>query len=257
MSLTSPAQYADEHNLLARQRLWQHEDPPFDIVGWALDLAGAEPGVRVLDVGCGNGGYLGAMRERHVEAVGCDLSLGMLEATSHPLLVNADVAALPVRDAAFDVVLAAHMLYHVADRVAAVQELRRVLAPGGACIAVTNGTQHLRSLRELVEGAASDCAPGWQMRSFGDQFSLDNGEEQLRVAFGSVTCVRPDKVAPVVVYDAAVVADYVGSLADHYQAEVPRPWPDIVEDVRRAVQRTIDQEGAFLTFGDTGAFVCE
>jgi hypothetical protein len=29
-----------------------------------------------------------------------------------------------------------------------------------------------------------------------------------------------------------------------------------VEDVRRAVQKVIDAEGAFTVFGDSGAFVC-
>jgi SAM-dependent methyltransferase len=67
--------------------------------------------------------------------------------------LNADVAALPVRDSAFNVVLAVHMLYHVPGREAAVGELRRVLASGGVCIAVTNGARHTCSLRALVERA--------------------------------------------------------------------------------------------------------
>ena len=51
-------------------------------------------------------------------------------------------------------------------------------------------------------------------------------------------------------------ADYVASAGDHYQDEVPRPWPDVVEDVRRAVQAVIDDQGAFVTSGDVAAFVC-
>ena len=66
-------------------------------------------------------------------------SAGMLRAVRYPALFCADVAALPLRDGSFDVVLAAHMLYHVPDRRAAVSELRRVLVPAGVCIAVTNG----------------------------------------------------------------------------------------------------------------------
>jgi ubiquinone/menaquinone biosynthesis C-methylase UbiE len=55
----------------------------------------------------------------------------MLRATAHPALINGDVTALPVRDGAFGVVLAAHLLDLVADRSTAIRELRRVLAPGG------------------------------------------------------------------------------------------------------------------------------
>jgi hypothetical protein len=145
MVLNPPDQYADDRNLRARQRFWQHQSPFFDVVSWVLDLAGLAPGQRVLDAGCGNGAYLRALATQPVRPAGCDLSLGMLRSVAHRPLFNADVAALPVRDGAFDVVLAVHMLYHVPDRSAAVGELRRVLAPGGVCVAVTNGAQHLRT----------------------------------------------------------------------------------------------------------------
>ncbi len=76
------------------------------------------------------------------------------------------------------------------------------------------------------------------------------------MAFESVTCVRPGRVAPVIIRDPAVAADYVASVADHYQNEVARPWQDVVAGVRSAVQKVIDEDGAFLTSGDAGAFVC-
>jgi SAM-dependent methyltransferase len=258
MTPNLPTQYADDRNLRARQRLWLHQSPPFDLVRWVLDIAELSPGMRVLDAGCGNGAYLRAMRDRHIRAVGCDLSLGMLKAAAIPPLLNADVVALPVASASFDVVLAAHMLYHVPDRASAARELRRALIPGGICIAVTSGSQHLRSLRHLVEQAAGAGTAGWQMRDPSMHvFSLENGAAQLGVAFDSVTCVRPGRAGRVIIRDAAVAADYVASVADHYQDQVARPWQDVVADVRRAVQTAISQKGAFVTAGDTGAFVCQ
>ena len=102
VGLNPPGQYADDRNLSARQRFWRHESPYFDIVGWVLGLAGLTPGMRVLDAGCGNGAYLLAMAGRQVRAAGCDLSMGMLRSAAHPALFSADVAALPVRDGAFE-----------------------------------------------------------------------------------------------------------------------------------------------------------
>src|SRR5580704_2516194 len=200
MELNPPGQYADDRHLHARQRLWRGQVPSFDVAAWVLDLAGLRAGTRVLDVGCGNGVYLRALRARRIRAVGCDRSPGMLHAAAHPALVNADVTVLPVRDGAFGVVLAAHLLDLVPDRGTAIRELRRVLAPGGTCVAVTNGAQHLRSLRDLIERA-------------------------VRV-------------------DAAVAADYVSSLADHYQPQVARPWTGIAEDVRGQVQAVMTLWGS-------------
>jgi hypothetical protein len=87
-------------------------------------------------------------------------------------------------------------------------------------------------------------------------FSLENGAAQLGVAFDEVTCVRPEAVAPVVVRDAGVVADYVASVADHYQPEVSRPWSEVVDEVRLAVEEAIAERGAFTVSGVSGAFVC-
>jgi SAM-dependent methyltransferase len=256
VTLNPPGQYADDRNLRARQRLWRHQDPYFDEVGWVLDLAGLAPGMRVLDAGCGNGLYLRGLRERGVAAVGCDLAPGMLRAAAHPALLNADVTALPLRDGAVDVTLAIHMLYHVPDREAAIRELRRVTAAGGTCVAVTNGSWHTRSLRDLVERAVGAETPGWRMRPATHAFTAENAAAQLAVAFTDVTPVRPARTHLVVIRDAAVAADYVASLATHHQGETARPWPDVAEDVRRQVQAIIDNDGAFVTSGDLVAFIC-
>jgi SAM-dependent methyltransferase len=257
VELNPPRQYANDRNLRARQRLWECQVPFFDVAAWVLDLAGAVPGVRALDVGCGNGFYLRALRERQVTAVGCDLSPGMLRASAHPALVNADATALPVRDGAFGVVLAAHLLDLVPRRNAAIRELRRALAPGGTCVAITNGARHLRSLRDLIERAVQASTPGWAIRPpTGFGFQIENAAAQLGVAFQEVTCVRLTKAGQVVIEDASVAADYVNSVADHYQPEVAQPWREVAEDVRAQVQAVIDTEGDFRTAGDVAAFVC-
>jgi SAM-dependent methyltransferase len=164
---------------------------------------------------------------------------------------------LPFRDGAFSAVLAAHLLDLVPDRAAAVGKLRRVLAGGGTCVAVTNGAQRLRSLRGLIERAARVSAPGWGLRApAGEVFTAENAAVQLGVAFQDVTCVRPTGAGAVVITDASVAADYVNSLASHYQPQVARPWHEVAEDVRERVQAVIDTEGEFRTAGDVAAFVC-
>jgi ubiquinone/menaquinone biosynthesis C-methylase UbiE len=195
-------------------------------------------------------------RDRRVTAVGCDLSTGMLRATDHPALLNADVTALPLRDGAADVALAIHMLYHVPSRETAIRELRRVVAAGGIWIAVTYGSRHTRSLRDLVERAVREETPGSQMRPATHAFTAENAAAQLGVAFETVTRARPASTPPVVIRDAAVAADYVASLADHYRDETARPWDDVAEDVRRHVQTVIDDERAFTTSGDLAAVIC-
>ncbi len=257
MTLNPPTQYADDGNLRARQRLWAHQDPPFDLVAWVLDVAGVHREQRVLDVGCGNGTYLRELARRGIEVVGCDVSLGMLRAAGRQApRINGDVTSLPLRDDGFDVVLAPHMLYHVSDRTTAAHELRRVLRAGGCCVAVTNGASHMAAVRRLVVEAVREVQPSWEMRNPSTHaFSLENGGEQLGAAFDEVVCV-PTDAAPVRIRDVSVVTDYVASVADHYEAGAGRPWVEVVDHVRRAVQRAIDDDGVFEVAGESGAFVC-
>lgn len=255
--IPSREQYSTDINLQARQRLWKCQEPPFDLFGWVLDLTGAGPGCAVLDVGCGNGSYLRLLGSRGVSVVGCDLSIGMLEAANWPILVNSDAQSLPFRTGAFDVVLAAHMLYHVPDQHAAVAEMKRVLKPYGLCVVVTNGQDHISSLRQLVESVVQPANPDWKMYDWATRaFSLEGGRDVLLTAFDTVEVVRPPVQTTVVITDADVVADYVGSAADAYEDQVALDWRKVVEGTRRAAQEVIDRDGKVTTSGVTGAFIC-
>ena len=256
--LNPPTQYANDRNLGARRRFWEAStrDPEFALYPWVLDRAGiTEAPLRILDIGCGNGTYeaLIARRSPQSEVVAVDLSVGMLHEFEHPNRVQADAQALPFGDAAFDVVLAPHMLYHVPDVEAAAQECRRVTKPGGVFVAVTNGNENIRGYVDLVEQAVGT---GWRMeRPATQHFSLENGRAKLADAFDHVEridCPPSD----VVVTDVDLLCDYVASVEDHYAADASVPWADAISRTREIAQEEIDANGAIRWSTHIGAFVC-
>jgi SAM-dependent methyltransferase len=251
------SQYATDANLRSRQSLWARVEPDIPLMPWVLDLAELTGDEAVLDVGCGNGAYLAALVERghRGRVTGVDASAGMLAAVAAPVpLANGDVQALPFPAAAFDVVLAPHMLYHVPDRRAAAAELRRILREGGRCVAVTNGTGNLPELRDVVEAVAGE---GWHWdRPAETTFSLENGGEQLATAFDVVDRVDlpPRRV---VVDDAGTIAAYLESVRDHYEDQLPPGrWDTVVDEARRWAAEVIAAEGALTMSTSMGAFVC-
>lgn len=106
-----------------------------------LDL---RPSDRVLDCGCGLGFYLRLLTEVAPDCrllgLDCDRArLGRAVPASHLRAVDlflGDICHLPYRDAAFDKLILSEVLEHVPDELPALQEVIRVLKPGGI-VAIT------------------------------------------------------------------------------------------------------------------------
>src|SRR4051794_9854427 len=100
------------------------------IAGFVARAAASVPaGSKVLDAGAGAAPYRELFEGRIYTTTDW-------ANTPHPEGLQADVIApiddLPFEDAAFDCVVCTEVIEHVADPVAALAELRRVLAPGGS-----------------------------------------------------------------------------------------------------------------------------
>ncbi len=116
----------------------------------------------VVDLGCGTGGALRALRKRFARArlLGLDISRGMLEeARRHqpwlrkPDLICADMERLPLRDASVDLLFSSLTLQWSNEPEQVFQEARRVLRPGGVFLFATLGPDTLHELRDAWRAA--------------------------------------------------------------------------------------------------------
>jgi len=117
----------------ARGRADGMEQGHLQTAGAALAALQLGPGRRFLDVGTGNGWAVRHARRHGAEAVGIDVSPGMLrEAARRAIPVaRADAAALPFPDAAFDAAWSMEALYYAPDPDTVLREVHRVLRPRG------------------------------------------------------------------------------------------------------------------------------
>lgn len=250
-------QYKDGQNLFARLSIHQR----FSInqhgwFPWVFQHISSLKGPRVLEVGSGTGG----LWHTNLESIPVqwrvtlsDFSKGMLEETKRAFgsaavkfdWIIADAQSLPFLDESKELVIANHMLYHVPDRVQALGEFARVLSSDGTLVASTNGLDHMKELTALAEAV---CSQGQQV-NVATHFGLENGEDQLKPYFSSITRhIYEDGLS---VTEASPLVNYIRSFEGD-----ERIGDAEAEELFSRITREIERKGAFRVTKSTGLFIC-
>lgn len=130
------------------------------------------PGERMLDVGCGPGILPALFSQQGCQATGVDLDETMFRPEPlHRQVVCGDVFRLPFPANTFDLGTASNLLFYLDSPVAALAEMRRVIAPGGK-IGLINPSPRLNATdaksiadRHNLQGEARDSLISWAMRA--------------------------------------------------------------------------------------------
>lgn len=132
-----------EERGLAFSRTRDHAWPGWERLALHLErMASTHSPLRVLDVGCGNGYVLSRYARHGAEVYGVDLTRAARELTARRFeiegraceLRETDGDTLPFDDQTFDIVCSMGVLHHVEDPGPMMQEMFRVLRPGGRVI---------------------------------------------------------------------------------------------------------------------------
>ena len=102
-------------------------------------VAGLAEGLRVLDAACGAGWGTALLAAAGAAAVGVDASPAAVAAAraaygDMATFREGDIRELPFREAEFDVIVCFEALAHVREHERALDEMRRVLRPGGLAV---------------------------------------------------------------------------------------------------------------------------
>jgi len=208
-------QYKDSSNLDARAAI--HEGFSTNRYGWfnwLFDTLLKFPAeARMLELGCGPA-YMWKECASRIPSTWditlSDLSAGMLDSAWRNLVVTGrsyqfkeiDAQSIPFEDETFDAVIANFMLYHVPDRPKALNEIKRVLKPGGKLIAATAGDGHMKEMMDYLKQVHTDNV--WM--PYANPFTLENGLVQLQSVFPAVTLSRYEdnlivtEVEPIMAY---------------------------------------------------------
>jgi ubiquinone/menaquinone biosynthesis C-methylase UbiE len=117
-------------------------------------LGGLAPGARVLDAGCGTGGFLARLRAARpdLRLLGVEFARDAARRAatkSGAAVIVGSVNALPLRDGVVDAVVSLDVLCHAAaEPPVALAEFHRVLAPGGRLVLNLPAHDWLRSAHD-------------------------------------------------------------------------------------------------------------
>ncbi len=253
-------QYGDAARLRIRQEAHRrYSERPDDFLEWVVDHLDPQPGERIGDVGCGPGIYHPLVAARGAQVVALDPSWGMVAEVARQggWVVQGDAQQLPWAHEAFHRVMANHMLYHVPDRRAALQEMWRVLRPGGRVVLATNAGDHLRRLHELHAQVARSLGYRPLEGSVTERFSLDHLALVRSVFPNARVHVRPDAFRfPTV--EAALA--YYASMAVDRIADPPGDGshrPRLLAAMAEVLQEVWARDGVIRVEKTAGCFVAE
>lgn len=199
------------------------------------------PNGRLLDIGCGSGVQLAALREFGWDVVG--LEIDPAAAASARRTYDLDVIEVPVAEAAnylepVDVITMNHVIEHVPDPEQLLRDCARLLRPGGQLIAVTPNSNALGKVIFQDQWSALD-APRHLLIFSPDGLTSCLAQVSSLYRYGISTS---NKRAKKTLLDAMDV----GRTGQFRSGIEPRPFARVLAVMLQAL------EGALIRFWDVG-----
>jgi demethylmenaquinone methyltransferase/2-methoxy-6-polyprenyl-1,4-benzoquinol methylase len=147
-----------------------------------IDLAAPRPGARALDLATGTGDLAFALASRGTRVVGLDITFRMIELANGkaappapsraPSFVVGDMLALPFPSGSFDIVTTGYGLRNVPNLTTAIEEIERVLSPGGCVLSLDFNRPSNRLVRSayLAYLTLVGAALGWVLHRDSDTY---------------------------------------------------------------------------------------
>lgn len=162
---------------------------------WIYEQCEIKEGMRILEIGCGDGTlWKDELRKLpdSVRVTLSDISEGMLRDARRTLETKKidldykvfDCHKIPYQDESFDLVIANHVLFYCDDVERVCREVQRVLKSEGRFVCSTYGTEHMKEISALVKGFDERIV--LSARKLYEKFGRDNGREILQKHFAEV-----------------------------------------------------------------------
>ena len=252
-------QYLNAGNISARINL--HSQFSVNKQGWfpwIYKQCQIHPGMRILELGCGDGALWTQNIQflpQDISITLSDLSSGMIRDARRALgrkdkrfsFEVFDCAKIPHKGCNFDLVIANHVLFYCEDIPAVCNEIQRVLVPGGKLICSTYGSHHMQEVSQLVQDFDNRIV--LSADRLYERFGRENGADILAPYFSDISWESYND--SLLVPDAEPLISYILSCHGNQNQYLLDKYTDFRGFVSRKTK-----DGFFIT-KDAGIFLCE
>lgn len=260
------AQYRRDDNLNKRISIHDYSTAKEPFYTWMQQKLCLEPGMKILDIGCGNAAFWRSVAPRLPEGLEIhlvDYSAGMLDSAKNAVEEIGDACpdkklrfVLDIRDAAkfsypvkdFDRIMANHMLYHInrESRFDLYRRIGELLSASGRFSCSLIGRRHLEEMHELVRKYYPDI----KIPSSSFDIWLETAREELSGFFDVLEVEEHEN--DLLVPEAEMVLDYVAS----YSAQAKEIVAEDRERFLALVRERMTADGCMYIHKSTGLAVC-
>ena len=257
------AQYKSAVNLAARIRLHTlYTENRQGWFPWIFEQCHIRSGMRILELGCGDGSLWTLNRSRiprDVSIILSDISDGMIRDARRNIGPGDlrfsfrcfDAQQIPSEssvtdDHSFDLIIGNHLLFYCRDIQKVCSEVTRLLKPDGTFLCSTYSARHMAEITQLVQ----DFDPRIVLsgEKLYENFGLENGAGILSEAFRGVQLLRyPDSL---LVTDAQPLIEYILSCHGNQNRLLSERYDEFRDYVSEKTA------GGFRITKDAGIFIC-
>ncbi len=251
-------QYQNASNISARINLHKlYSKNPQGWFPWIYGQCRIRPGMRILELGCGDGSLWKEnmpFLPQNITLTLSDISEGMLRDTRRSIGAQDtrfsfeafDCRQIPHEDHCFDLVIANHVLFYCRDIDAVCREVQRVLAPGGSFMCSTYSRRHMQEVSRLVR--EFDERIVLSADKLYEIFGRENGYQILSPYFAEVNWVPYED--SLLIPDEEPLISYILSCHGNQNQYLLNRYKEFRTFVRGKVQ------GGFSITKDAGVFLC-
>lgn len=225
---------------------------------WIFEQSGIHPGMKILEIGCGDGTLWLENLSRIPTPLGItlsDISEGMLRDTRRALGTTDsafsfevfDCHQIPYENESFDLVIANHVLFYCEDIHKVCREVKRLLKPEGIFLCSTYGDNHMKEISQLVSDF--DDRIILSANRLYERFGRENGSDILNLYFSQIEWKSYED--SLVISDPEPLISYVLSCHGNQNQYILDHYKEFLTYVRK---RT---EHSFYVTKDAGIFLCK